>query len=919
MKYLPSFLLFCVILLANLLIIAPFASGQILSTIVDWDDENIGSYEGATGQVTYWRSGGDNWEIGTNYPIHGSAPYALEMESHRTTTAFPNDDENDRGYINLTSTYDYINQIQVLGRFFQYKSNNFWGDINLTFFNNSIEILSMGLYVKDTDSPDVLFWVLDDNGVRQKVNDNQVITAVEATWKNITMEVTHVSGNLMNFSFYYSDGVTLDLLCGKNLGIRTSADWATFDQILVSCLHEKSAGSPNRYIAYTLDDIIIDTDDSAQTNKSLTFNFFDLDTSNPVNILGGLYPGAPGVNWEGRAEFQCSFLSNAQVSAINYENWGTSLTVYSTWDAGTWGEINFTDAFMNTGIGSYKFYGNYEIITPLIDGLIFNVFFSEQDVTDEYTNGKSMDLGGGAYIELWTDKEHYGAGETIGIKYRLPRVTQLENAGFDGFGWQIWVYNDNYRYLWVWETHGWQNADAYFTDLIYDNQYHYEYFDAPVPTNGSNHYKLYVAKNGDWWDEYLIRNPIHCWVHPDSYTPTGNITAISPANPVLGQEVTITWNASNRGVLFYRKASDPPETLNSITMFQRGTANKQCIHQFYEIGYYELVLQCRGMGQLLETVDRGFYFWVNGTGTQQGEYGYGIEYLIVEPYYAIAGNTTMSISYHTLTNNTELEVNDSRGQKTFFGTLLSTNAGTHTFALPNWASIGRWNVTLYANQTLNSSFLVVAEENNHVEFTDHVFYNYDYQGKVHGEFSLWLRHDRPVWLIFKKNGIPEGRKIYLDADQQPNGRFDIPYTDVNPTVGSWTVELWESNNLIKIRLLASDSCRVRQGTITKEQLAEPGLGNIFAMLAQGAEIFGGGEYGLAFMALLMTVAFMFIIESARSKSKKGSSDITFLIGCASFLFWAYIGWLPVWLVLLCILMTAMVFGEWLQKKIHLGG
>jgi hypothetical protein len=106
------------------------------------------------------------------------------------------------------------------------------------------------------------------------------------------------------------------------------------------------------------------------------------------------------------------------------------------------------------------------------------------------------------------------------------------------------------------------------------------------------------------------------------------------------------------------------------------------------------------------------------------------------------------------------------------------------------------------NETFQSSFNVIAEENNYVEFIKNEYYEDE-------EFSLLLKHSYYVALRFYKNGEAVGQSWRLREGQYPfETNLPVPFQYARPSVGSWRVELWRVNQELQMYKLAEWSCRV---------------------------------------------------------------------------------------------------------------
>jgi hypothetical protein len=886
-----SFLLFLLILLSHILIFSPVSAVTYLE---DFEDDTLTQQasESIGGQVwlNTWTAGSNSY-VDNSQAVSGSKSY----RSYRQEAT----------YTNFTYSEDYF--IKDYSMLF-YTGHGTTYTKNWSFLNESGEVIFEFKVDNDGASWNTWHWK-DYNGWNE---NNEVLAFSVWYWFNITID----NNDSYDFTLTrYSNGAVLSNHQNQSPVIIVP------DLVPRITTFYYRGNQNNQECDLWADDIRPTFSEISSVNltylRSIYINFRDLETGQLLSMMGQGYSTVMYA-WEFRATMESDILP---VGYKYSEYWGAPLEIEAEFDNGQTVTIWFRNITGINGDFENQNYFDYEFTSELWNNQIYTIYLGEIDIYAGFDNEKIRSLRGGLSVHLATDKKYYGPGEEVRIRYKLPTQTELHNEGYLSGGWEIWAYDADFRYLYIWETDGGNSAVYnYDSGLVYDNQYHILTHDFPQPTDGLDHYKLYIGQPGLWLDNFLIQNPVHFYISVDNYTSFGNITSISPANPEIGQEVTITFNASNYGQLDYRRYGDSEYTL--ITAFAKLSGNQQAPYQFWELGRYRIRLLVAGLGEDFQEKDT-LDFWVNDTNGTYGGYGYNIEYLEVYPERAVAGNDTVKISYKTLVNNTRIDIIDARGQRTGYGTTVQDGTGIHTFYLPQRAPIGTWNITLYANETLYTEFSVIADAFNFVEFQRNIYYTYNYKNQAFGEFEIYLRHDRPVYLIFKKDGVPQGANMFFDTGVNPDGTLTIPKEQIPISVGSWTVELWESHNRIKKRLLALDNCSVYEGVTTKEDVNTPGYGNIFQMLAVGAQLFGGGSYGLAFMAIFMIIVFVVILEGIINKDSKGKNksdhDITLLIAISMMLFFAWIGWLPIWLVLICIILAGLTFSDWFSKKMGLKG
>jgi hypothetical protein len=643
--------------------------------------------------------------------------------------------------------------------------------------------------------------------------------------------------------------------------------------------------------------------------STIYVKFVDPINGQYIDMFGYGYSGGVEDPFEGRAFLETDFTPYGYKYS---DHWGYTLSITGTFTEGSYHYINFSGITVNYPDDVAVRMADKNSAYQIYDQQTITINFVELESFHGYNNSKKKELRDGLEVEVRTDKREYESGENVLIQYRLPTHLQLENAGYTQSGWQLWVYDDRDRFGWpvsFLETDAGASAAYKVVNLIYDNQFHSLSHTFPVTTDSAVQYKIYIGQAYFWAiDQFLLQDPLRFWVVPTggTYTPDGNITSISPDPPRVGQTVSITINADNYGQLDYKRVESAEE--NRIQRFDKPTGSLVINTTFWEMGYYRISLKVSDGLELYEV--NYTYVWVNDTGNASGGYGYNVEFLTAEPYRAIAGYDTVTIQYRTLVNNTKLKVTDSRGQRTLYSTSLDAGYGTHKITLPNWANIGRWNVTMEANETLYTDFYVIADENNFAEFSRNVYYDTE-------QFDVYLRHDKPVILLFKHDGDPVGAEMYIDSSQQVNGLITIDkyYADLAP--GNWTLELYQSNDRIKKRLIAADYCTVLYNSeARKAQYQEEGYDSIIGMFAMLAPLFGGGEAGFWFLSLFCIIGSLILISVWGGKNIK--PDSIFLILIIETLIFCMIGWLPFWVAIVAIVIAAFAIGPSFSKKLNLG-
>lgn len=609
--------------------------------------------------------------------------------------------------------------------------------------------------------------------------------------------------------------------------------------------------------------------------------------------------------------FGTSYLSGSLSSDMNNDNiytTGTSfpLEITTYFNNGEYHYINLTNpTSYGMGVG-YKAYYDFSTNIQIYHGQTYAFGLTPVGYSDPFYNTNCKWRTDWWIFQGWeaciaTDKEYYTSGETVDLFYKMPTVAQLVDAGYDSTNWRVGIWNyqnvtDIGGLIFAYED-GLEFTSA---ALTFSDQWEADgNYDPPTPTSGTDIYIAAIYKPGGifgnvdfiFWDLYL-----KFYVTEGSFTPSGNITAISPSEPEIGQNVNISFEANNNGRLTYKNLLDVGGE-NDITIFDKFTGTEYANRRFYEYGVYELNLYVSD-GAFYTLVDTDYFYINTSNATGPGEY------LTVRPYYAIAGFDTIFITYKTEVDGTLIDIVDALGQTTAYGTTVDTGGGTYTFDLPPGASIGTWYVTMYGNDTLTANFTVIADENNYFRFSKNQYYNDEH-------FAIVLNHDKRIAITFYKDGVPQGSDLIFAANQQAQGLYVVPFDIVTPSVGDWYAEMYEINNNIHIRLLAADNCTV---IIKPTPDIEGGYDNILGMLVMAGDVFGGGALGL----MVMSIFILIVVAVLLAKFKMDNSIILFISIIVAIAL-SVIGWLPWWITVLAIVLTGLLFGEAFSKKLNLGG
>lgn len=903
MRKITSLFLFLILML-NLLMFFPAASGvEFDLTLTGFETYNVLAESGSDTYTSFAKATSDEFYISNAWAETGTKSLYMDRDSVSTNM----------GNIMLLDNYTYISSITLEFRcvFISTGTGTSKLDINLLNWEGD-EILRIQFETTAADNHYIDF-------IDGELNENNLFTHLGSSSitrdKKLTIE--HDSLNEMTVSVSGNDSVTDSLLVAE--------EWVNFSGIRFEVPLNTGTNEIQLYIddlKITFMDELPEDDEENEINVILR----DINTNEQLKVFGNSFPAswlplyAPSVRtriysdlWPGDYD--------------NTGDFGTTINLNNlTFVQGSYHFINFSNMLGYVGT-DYVSYFNSSNYLQLYYGQTYTIYLSDavtgyggysncQD-TGYGENSYDYDFGDPGHRQLCTDKEWYTQGESINIRYVAPDPQWLYDNGRPSGDYFIWIYDvNNLGWLW-WETDGGDSADNgdYLDDwaVSLDNNYHYlhwdydpgETFGYKTVAGGIDHYKMYIGHGGGGLfglDIKLTEGP-EFYIQGGDYAPHGNITSISPSEPMLGQFVTIGFEANNNGYLTIKNLLAPGETEQVITNFQKFDGIETVTRQIFDFGSYELNLYVSS-GIEFEIVDTDTFDITDINGSF-GDFGFGIEFLTVEPERAIAGYDIVFINYRSLDETGVIKVIDARGQTTSYGTVVGTKRGVLNITLPNHASIGEWNITLTtANNTLYSSFQVIAEENNWVEFYSNVYFESQ-------QFELKIKHDKKVELVFYKDGQAIGTDWYLDVGILPGGIYPVPTDKIIISSGTWKVEMWQVNNFVKIKKLAEDTCVVIEDP--PGSLTEGGNQNIFQILTAGASSFADGEFGLAFMAIIFIIVIIIILAQYKIKN-----DTIFFGGILMALFMAYIGWLPVWIVVLAIVISGILFSNAFSKKLGIG-
>ena len=227
-------------------------------TLTTWEEFNLGLTEGIGSKISFKRITGDNEFIisnaWNNSPIRSLYAYCYTGAGI-----------SERGFINLTNSYDYINSFSM--SFYQRSQSvtNWAGSHNiyLKFYNSTnILVLELAFLYTYSTIADGLYYK-DSAGIYQIIKNLDSTNPRDETTIGI-ISFTHISGNLMSYSLIGKKGATWVNATIEGSSV-TTANWNTFSYIKMDYGYNSGGTwSIARYLY--LDDIIITTGISPYEN-----------------------------------------------------------------------------------------------------------------------------------------------------------------------------------------------------------------------------------------------------------------------------------------------------------------------------------------------------------------------------------------------------------------------------------------------------------------------------------------------------------------------------------------------------------------------------------------------------------------------------------------------------------------------------
>ena len=519
----------------------------------------------------------------------------------------------------------------------------------------------------------------------------------------------------------------------------------------------------------------------------------------------------------------------------------TVLPTNYAWDI-VEGKIKITDISFVEGT-EYTFYfsGDNNSLTKFpgtyyfADGTIKNFYFGPKTFTQQFYHGQTYSVylyptdyidgvnysygENNQYVNIFLNRRIFNYGETLRMRFQFTPASYFLQKGLPTDHWQMRIVNYKDQTL----------GDTYIgTPFVYyerqdDGAFYIsdDWQTLEVPLISYNDYGFFEYYNkylvvfmhpysNDFW--VLCKLPF--WLSGNTYEPYGEITAVTPNPAYFGQNVQIAWTSNTSGEIRIGTGYSEDSVIKSISF---GYSDSTFLVNWTPPYPGRFAIQLfldeaeTGAENITEEPIDTEYLLVTPKNNSQGTYGqfgYGVPYLWIPDYRLIAGYDNCTILYRTYTNNSKLYVYSPRDEQTAYSTTVSNaSENVYTFALPNLMLLGTWNVSfhcgdIYGNETiLNSSFNVINEEGNWIQFEKNTYYDNE-------PFTVYLKHDYRIALTFYKNDIAIGENIIFQAREHDGDLISVSQQYIDTTPGEWRVEMYRINNLNRIYELAQWECVV---------------------------------------------------------------------------------------------------------------
>lgn len=807
-------------------------------TLENWDSYNIGVSSGSNGLHEWERISGNDFEVTNAWSV--SPSNSLYLYANTGT------DIGDTGFFNLTYDYEYINSISFIFRMYRGNPTDS-REVYFKFYNESdVEVLFLAY--GNENGLGIGLQYDDVFGVGKEIPGSDMNNGI---WYNRKLTVTHISGNTMNYTVSH---INNSYIGGVDDSCRISADWSSFKYIYVVC-----EGAQNGQQIY-IDDINISTsfDDDEETNAPFYFELYDIHSGSQLNIEGkgnfqGFCDSACGYSNYVQTYFYCPDLWSGDYPGFEGGCHGSTITVEGyNYDTGSKHQFGFLYPIGCVN-GEVRGYTTWIKNVTLYPGRTYSIFLSEFGYDDENLIGIcNMDrwgdeFGGDPFDTFFCiEFENYSMGQTLRTKYRLPTEYWMLHNGYSTENYEFQLH-DKSKYPWENPVKTWDLSDYNGFTGDYETDFQIEVSTDNGFAEVPRQYHLKIASN--LWNPWI--NSPDFFVGTDEWDPSGEILSVNPDPPAYGQETQISFIANNTCKLKLTNPGSGFEEWSEEYLYSTQT-------HFYHFnplafGYWNVELFVEVHNESFVLVDNYGFTVVNDSG-EPGEPAYNVEYLYIPDYRIIAGgNQTVNIQYRILSAEGWLNITSPRDEQTPYSTSINASGRQHVFTLKPPIPLGTWNVSMVGQNTFYSTFNVIAEENNYVEFVKNEYYEDE-------PFTVLLKHSYYVALRFYKDDIAVGESWRLREGQYPfETNLPVPYQYARPSVGNWRVELWRVNQELQMYKLAEWSCRVIPSPATDDGIPDQNeLGEIVGgLIPYPYDIMVGSGIiiGLIFLPIALVMGF----------------------------------------------------------------
>lgn len=549
-----------------------------------------------------------------------------------------------------------------------------------------------------------------------------------------------------------------------------------------------------------------------EIEHDIYLNFYDYATGLPLRLYGS-FKTPTGDNYF-KAMLRSDLWAGEYDGNINGQS---QVHITDEWIDGTLHWINLTGLY-----GATVFNGkiNGESVSwfnsantfqyYFVDGTEISIWlYSEGGIHDIYSNcrrERMQDEGcfQGSDKKYCTDKVYYDYGETILFRMYFPSLQWLNNHGTSTTDWKVTLWDES---EFTWEPEYTWNQGTDFEADPYECKFLYLTFNATTSYGIEDEFKKYQLKiTHDSWpleDQMGLNLMIYCT--GSSFSPTGDIISVSPDPAQPRENVQIAFTVNNQYQLKIEGVT------NHYSKLWSGDFN-------YYTKFVNISLEESGVYNILLSVFNGYSFELvdDTTLNVTGEYYYGgdAEYLWCPQYRYVLGDaeSPIKIYYRTLINDSLLRITSPRGENTSFSTYVDIDdTGIYTInTVGLFMAIGIWNVTLFANDTHYSSFNLICEEGNYIEFGKN-----QYIEDEDIDFTFIIKHDYFVGLTLYKDDVAVGTTCRLGIE---NYAYVLDPVVIDacgfqaPEVGEWRIEMWRLNQNNKMYELAESTCSVIRST-----------------------------------------------------------------------------------------------------------